>query len=130
MSNECFFILKIFFVIYLTFNIPTDIQLFSDVRVSESKTRVRGVTCSVSARRWEGDGSMLGLNRVIAKDVKRFTYCCQMRDINSMSRGNALAPNRRNSAPCTVRTSRQRSFNQRVNCLLCSIVRIYEGDGS
>ncbi len=30
---------------------------------------------------------------------------CQMRDINSMRRGNALAPNRRNSLPCTVRTS-------------------------
>ena len=29
----------------------------------------------------------------------------QMCDINSMSRGNAMAPNRRNSLPCTVRTS-------------------------
>ena len=26
-----------------------------------------------------------------------------MRDINSMSMGNALVPNRRNSVPCTVR---------------------------
>ncbi len=33
---------------------------------------------------------------------------CKIRDINSISRGNALAPNRRNSVPCTVRTSRQR----------------------
>ncbi len=31
-----------------------------------------------------------------------------------MSRGNALAPNRGNSVPRTVRTSRQRSCNQRV----------------
>ena len=28
---------------------------------------------------------------------------CQMRDINSMSSGNALAPNRRNSVPCIGR---------------------------
>ncbi len=34
-----------------------------------------------------------------------------MRDINSMSRGNALASNRHNSVSCTVRTSRQRSCN-------------------
>ncbi len=31
-----------------------------------------------------------------------------MRDINSMSRVNALAPNRRNSVPFTVRTFRPR----------------------
>ena len=36
-------------------------------------------------------GSMLGPNCIIAKDVKRCTLC-QMRDINSMSKGNALAP--------------------------------------
>ena len=40
---------------------------------------------------------------------------CQMS--NSMSRGNALEQNRRNSLPCTDRTSRQRSYNQRVDCL-------------
>ena len=40
-----------------------------------------------------------------------------MHDINSMSRRNALAQNRHNSLPCTVRTSRQRSCNQRVGCL-------------
>ena len=46
-----------------------------------------------------------------------------MRDINSMSRRNTLqAPNRRNSVPCTVRTSRQRSCNQRVGCLLLYVV--------
>ena len=49
-----------------------------------------------------------------------------MRDINSMSRGNALAPNRRNSLPCRVRTSRQRSCHESVGCLLYSVVRFYE----
>ena len=33
---------------------------------------------------------------------------CQMHDITSMSRGNALAPNICNSVPCTVRTSREK----------------------
>ncbi len=43
-------------------------------------------------------GSMLGPNRFIAKDVKSstFTAAMYMREINSMSRGNALAQNRRN----------------------------------
>ena len=50
-----------------------------------------------------------------------------MSDINSMSRGNALTPNRRNSLPCTALTSRQKSCNQRVCCLLCSIARISIG---
>ena len=36
-----------------------------------------------------------------------------MNEINSMSSRNAFAPNRRNSLPCTVLTSRQRSFNVR-----------------
>ena len=36
-----------------------------------------------------------------------------MREVNSMSRGNVLAQNRRNSLPCTVKTSRQRSYNQK-----------------
>ena len=40
--------------------------------------------------------SIIGPNRVIAKDVKLFLLLlCQMRDINSISRGNALALNRR-----------------------------------
>ncbi len=34
--------------------------------------------------------------------------------------------NRRNSLVCTIRTSRQRSYNQRVVCLLCSMARIYD----
>ena len=41
----------------------------------------------------------------------------QERDINSKSRGNALARKQRNSLPCTFRTSSQRSCNQRVGCL-------------
>ncbi len=67
-------------------------------------TRVCGITGSASARRW-GGYSILVPNRVIAKDVK--------------SCGNALALNRRNSIPCTVRTSRQRSKGW-----LSAIVRI------
>ncbi len=38
----------------------------------------------------------------------------------------ALTINRRNSLPCTVRTSRRRSSNQMVGCLLCSMARIYD----
>ena len=68
-------------------------------------------------------GSMLGLNCVIAKDVKSCTSCYY---VISMSRRNALTQNRCNSIPCTVKISRQRSCNERVGCLLC---RIYEGDG-
>ncbi len=63
---------------------------------------------------------MLGSNCVvIAKDVKVIPTAavCQMRNINSMSRGNALAPNRCNSVPYTVRTSRQRLCYERVGCL-------------
>ncbi len=41
-------------------------------------------------------------------------------------RGDALATNRCNSLPCKLRTFRQRSFNQRVGCLLCSMARIYD----
>ena len=40
---------------------------------------------------------LLGLNRVIAKDVKSCIYyvlLCQMRDINSMSKWNALSVDR------------------------------------
>ncbi len=51
---------------------------------------------------------------------------CQMCDIKSTSRGNAVAPNRCNSVPCTVRTSRQRSCDRRVGCLLFSMPRIYD----
>ncbi len=53
----------------------------------------------------------------------------RMRYVN-MIRGNALAPNMCNSIPCTVRTFRQRSCNQTVGSLLCSMVRIFDGDGS
>ncbi len=55
-------------------------------------------------------------DRVIGKDVKRCTYCCYVRCATLIVwvLENALAPNRRNSVPCTVSTSRQRSCNQRV----------------
>ncbi len=69
-------------------------------------TRVRGITCNL-------------------------LQLCEMHAINSTSSGNAYAPNRRNSLTYTVRTSRQRSCNQGVGCLLCSIARIYDlWDGS
>ena len=98
-------------------------------------TRVRGITFSASARHGKVMGSMLGRckprtwcsesaimlwlsldgpmldpNRVIAKDVKSCTYCC---GINSTSRGNVLDSNRRNSLPCTVKTSRQRALTKK-----------------
>ncbi len=47
-----------------------------------------------------------------------------MRVINSKGRENALAPNWRNSLPCTVKTSRL--CNQRVGCLLDIMARIYD----
>ncbi len=82
---------------------------------------VRGITRSASARHhWEGDVFDAWQNRVIAYDVKVLptaTLLCQMRDINCMSRGNALAINRHNLVPCTDRTSRQWLCNQRVSCL-------------
>ncbi len=51
----------------------------------------------------------------------------QMRNINSKSRKNALDPNRRNSLQCIIRTSRQGFGNKRFGCLICGMVRIYEG---
>ncbi len=45
---------------------------------------------------------------------KRQDYTAHMCDINSTSRGNILAPNRRNLLPSTIRTVRQRLCNQRV----------------
>ena len=72
---------------------------------------------------WEVIGSILGPNCIIAKSMN-LLLLCQIRDSISMSRGNALAQNRRNSIPCTVRTSRQRACNQRVGCLLCNMARI------
>ncbi len=77
--------------------------------------------------------SMLGPNRIIAKDVKNCTYCYYVRCATLMIRvgGSALAPNRPNSSPCTVRTLRQRSCNYREGFLLWSMARINDPwDGS
>ena len=52
---------------------------------------------------------MLGPNIAIAKHIKR-------------QLGNSLASN----TLCTVRTSRRRSYNQRVGCLQCSMAMIYD----
>ena len=49
-----------------------------------------------------------------------------MRNIDSTSRGDILAPYRRNSLTCIVRTSRKRLCNQKVGYLLCSMARIYD----
>ncbi len=82
--------------------------------------------------RWSGsasmfglgiDGSMLNQNRVIANDVKSCDYCYYIRYTTLIVRWNALAPN---SLPCTVRSSRQKSYNQRVGCLLYSMARIFD----
>ena len=94
-------------------------------------TRVRGTTYSAFARHGKDIGSRLGRgtvaelvqtqltsnpqpNRVIAKVVKICTYCCFVGE-------NALAP-KQSKLPCTVRTFRQRSCNQRVGCLLLYVV--------
>ncbi len=65
---------------------------------------------------------MLSLNRVIAKDVKSCTYYCYVRCATLIVRveGNAFAPNRRNSLPFTVRTSRQRCAIKRF--VVCYVV--------
>ncbi len=74
-------------------------------------------------------GSMLSPDRVIAKEVKSCTYCCYVRSSTLTVRvggASALYPNSCNLLACTVRTSRQRSCNQRVCCPLCSMVWIYD----
>ncbi len=73
-------------------------------------------------------GSLLGPNSFITKAVKMYLLLlCQMCNIHSVNRINALAPNRRNSLPCKIRTFRQRLCNYRK---VCSVVRISKGDGS
>ena len=66
--------------------------------------------------------------RVIAKDVESCNYCCYVGCLTLIVRvgDSALAPNRHNSLSCTVRTSIQRSWNQRVGCLLWSMTLIYD----
>ncbi len=58
--------------------------------------------------------------RCSAQTALYLLLLCQMRDINRTSRENALSPT------YTVRTSRQRSCNQRVKCVLCSMAMIYD----
>ncbi len=63
-------------------------------------------------------GSMLGLNSVIAKDVRSCTTAMTYaRHYQYEQQGNALAQNRCNSGQYKVRTSLQRSYNQSVSCL-------------
>ncbi len=58
-------------------------------------------------------------NKSKLKTSKIVLLLCQMCGINS--RGNALAINRHNLLPCTFRTSRQRSCNQKV-FFVCYVV--------
>ena len=69
------------------------------------------------------DGSMLDSNCVITKDVKIRSYCCYVRyaTLICTSRGKRLGPK-----TGAVRTSRQKSCNQSVSFMLCSMARIYE----
>ncbi len=78
-----------------------------------------GVTGSAFSRRLGGDGfnSQPKPRHSYIRKILYLLLLCQVRDINCMSRGNALAQNRNNSIPCTVRTSIQRSCNQRVGCM-------------
>ena len=63
----------------------------------------------------ESTASILGPNRVIAKDVDSCTYCFYVRCTKQAQLLQSI-----------VRTSRQRSCNQRVGCLLCSMAMINE----
>ncbi len=59
-------------------------------------------------------------NRVIAKDVKSCTHCCYVKCATLIVRvgGNVLAPKQVQLITMHMRTSRQRSCNPRVGCLL------------
>ena len=92
--------------------------------------RVCGVTVKTFAQHWEVLGSILNPKRVIAKNVKICTYCCYVRCATLIVwvGENALAPNRRNSVTCKVRTSRLLStvpwgifYN---SCWLCCLIQI------
>ncbi len=114
-------------------------------------THVRGIIWIASDRHGKVMGSMLGYgkpsswctalyidarsrpqwfdalpNFVIAKDVKSCTYCCYVKSATVQIGGNALVQNSRKLWQCTVRTSRERSCNQRTGCLLWSKARIYD----
>ena len=54
-----------------------------------------------------------------AKDGKNSTYCCYVRRVTWIVRvgRKPWLLNRRNSLPCTVRTSRKALYNQMVSCL-------------
>ena len=77
----------------------------------------------LDARPW---CSKLGPNQFIAKDVKSCTYCRYVSCATlKVWVGGMPWPHRGHSLPCTVRTSRQSSCNQRVGCLLSSLAMIY-----
>ncbi len=88
-----------------------------------SSTCVCSVTHSASARRKIGYGSASQLKTL------KVVPCCQMRDINTMSMRECIDPKQAQlstvHAQLELRTSRQRSCNQRVDCLLGSTAMIY-----
>ncbi len=74
-------------------------------------TRANIITYTSTLQFWEGYGYQ-------TKYVKNwFSSYYQVRHINCQSKKNALVPNRRNSLPITVRTSRKWLCNQRAGCL-------------
>ncbi len=69
------------------------------------------LTRSASTRRRVGDGFNYRPNLLQGWKRKKKLYLlllCLMRNVNNMSKGNALARNRCNLLPCTLRTSSQR----------------------
>ena len=66
-----------------------------------TQSRDRDLTCSTSAQ-----------HCVKTKDVKNGSYCCYVRCGTLIE--NELAHNRRNSLPCTVKTSRNQEKGRAI----------------
>ena len=108
-----------FFVCFIDRRLKYKPLYIKSIIMLTNVTSVLGITHSTSARHRRNMGLLLEPNRVIAKDVKSCTYCCYFRCATLIVWIGVMPwpKNRRNSIPCTVRTSRQRSCNQRVGCL-------------
>ena len=89
--------------------------------------RICSVTRSASAQCWRGNRFDSQSNRDKAKDVKSCTYFCYVRCATLIVcvGGNTLAPNRRNSIPCTVRTSKALFV-----CIQGKFIQIFHVSGS
>ncbi len=64
-------------------------------------------------------GLILGLNCIIAKDVKIVLLRCQMCDMYRMSAGNTLVQNGHKSSPCTVRSLGLPGKGRAINRVVC-----------